>query len=283
MQLITWNIQRARGPEGRTDLNRAVAYVRRLADFDVLCLQEVSSGFTDLPGCDGSDQFQGLAARLPGYNAFACLSTDTLHPSGARRMFGNMIFSRYPVLQVFRHSLPWPADPGVMSMQRVALEVTLDTPLGLLRVTNTHLEYFSALQRKAQVERLRELHREAVCQARSERPGEHTAGPFCAVPRAAAGLLVGDCNYLPGSEEHVRMQAPFDEPISPYCDVWQTVHPGRPHAPTVGLYDKSADRSPPFTFDFAYVTQDIAQRVHGVKVDASCNGSAHQPILVELA
>jgi hypothetical protein len=54
---------------------------------------------------------------------------------GARRRFGNMIFSRFAVRQVFRHLLPWPADPGVSSMQRMALEATLQTPLGLLRVT----------------------------------------------------------------------------------------------------------------------------------------------------
>jgi endonuclease/exonuclease/phosphatase family metal-dependent hydrolase len=80
-------------------------------------------------------------------------------------------------LQVFRHSLPWPADPGVMSMQRGALEATVDTPLGLVRLTTTHLEYFSVLQRSAQVARLRELHREALMRARSARPGVARARP----------------------------------------------------------------------------------------------------------
>lgn len=283
MKLITWNIQRGRGPEGRSDLNRAVAYMRRIADFDVLCLQEVSSGYTDLPGCDGSDQFQGLAARLPGYSAHVGLGTDTLHPGGPRRAFGNMIFSRYPVLQVFRHALPWPAHPGVLSMQRIALEATLATPLGLVRVTTTHLEYFSAPQRMAQVERLRELHREAVGQARSERPGDEAAGPFCAVPRAAAALLAGDCNFLPGSDEHTRLLAPFEGPVSAYRDAWEVAHPGRRHAPTVGLHHKSPDSAAPFTFDFIYLSEELAPRVRRVQVDASSNGSAHQPILLELA
>jgi endonuclease/exonuclease/phosphatase family metal-dependent hydrolase len=40
----------------------------------------------------------------------------------ARRQFGNLILSRYPVLQVFRHLLPWPAEPGVLSMQPIALD-----------------------------------------------------------------------------------------------------------------------------------------------------------------
>jgi endonuclease/exonuclease/phosphatase family metal-dependent hydrolase len=55
-------------------------------------------------------------------------------------------------------------------MQRLALEATLETtletPLGLVQLTTAHLAYYSAVQRAAQVERLRELHREAVAQAR---------------------------------------------------------------------------------------------------------------------
>ena len=127
MKLVTWNIQWGRGADGRVDLDRIVAHARRVADFDVLCLQEVSAGYPELPGCDGRDQFQYLADRLPGYTAIAGVATDTPHPTGGRRTFGNMIFSRFPVLQVFRHLLPWPADTGVPSMQRIALEATLDT------------------------------------------------------------------------------------------------------------------------------------------------------------
>lgn len=92
MQLITWNIQWGRGADGRVDLDRIVAHARRLADFDVLCLQEVSAGYSELPGCDGQDQFQELAELLPGYTAVAGVATDTPHPAGGRRTFGNMIF-----------------------------------------------------------------------------------------------------------------------------------------------------------------------------------------------
>ena len=172
MKLITWNIQRGRGPGRLCSLDRVVADLARIADADILCLQEVSSGFTDLDGCDGSNQFVGLAQRLPGYTPVAGLATDVLdEDNGGRRLFGLMMFSRYPVLQVFRHALPWPADGSVMSMQRIALEATLATPHGVLRVVTTHLEYFSATQRTAQVERLRTLHHEASLQSRATPPG----------------------------------------------------------------------------------------------------------------
>lgn len=283
MKLITWNIQWGRGADGRVDLDRIVAHARRLADFDVLCLQELSAGYPELPGCDGSDQFQGLAKRLPGFAAVAGVATDTPHPAGGRRSFGNMIFSRYPVLQVWRHLLPWPADPGISSMQRIALEATLDTPLGLIRVATTHLEYYSRLQRAAQIERLRDLHQEAVAQARSPRPGALTDGPFCAVPRAAASILTGDFNCRPESAERMRLLAAIDDATPPYRDAWELTHRNAPHAPTVGLFDKQQWPGPPFTFDFILVSEDLAPRVQDVRVDVTSDASDHQPVLLVLA
>ena len=97
-----------------------------------------------------------------------------------------------------------------MSMQRVAIEATLDTPMGLLRVTTTHLEYDSERQRTAQIDRLRELHREAVDHARAKRPGNASDGPFESVDRAAPAILAGDCNFRPDTTDRARLLAPLD-------------------------------------------------------------------------
>lgn len=281
MKLITWNIQWGRGNDGRVDLDRMVAHACRLADFDVLCLQEVSAGYPELPGCDGSDQFQYLADRLPGYTAVRGIATDTWRPTGGRRCFGNMMFSRFPVLQVFRHLLPWPANPGLSSMQRMALEATLQTPLGLVGVTTTHLEYYSSPQRAAQVERLRALRQEAVGQAAVQRPGE--AGPFAFVPRAAASVLTGDFNCRPEAAERTRLLAPMESGAPPYRDAWEVAHPGRPHAPTVGLHDKAQWPGEPFTFDFIFISEDWAPRVKEMRVDPVSDASDHQPVVLVLA
>jgi endonuclease/exonuclease/phosphatase family metal-dependent hydrolase len=283
MKLITWNIQWGRGAHGIVDLDRVVAHARRFADFDVLCLQEVSSGHHQLPGCDGSDQFSRLAALLPDFEPVAGVAADVLGIAGTRRRFGNLLLSRLPVLQVFRHLLPWPAAAGVMSMQRMAIEVTLDTPLGPLRVTTTHLEYHSACQRAAQIDRLRELHREASAQARVTRPGVASDGAFEWVPRAGPAVLVGDFNCTPDGPELARLLAPIDPATPAYCDAWKVAHPGVPHEPTVGLHDKAQWPGPPFTFDFVCVSADIVRRVRDVRVDASTNASDHQPMLLELA
>lgn len=283
MKLITWNIQWGRGADGRVDLDRIVAHAQQLADFDVLCLQEVSAGHDQLPGCDGGDQFEQMAARLPGYEPIAGVATDVLGAAGARRRFGNMIFSRLPVLQVFRHLLPWPADDGVKSMQRVAIEATLDTPQGLLRVTTTHLAYYSARQRFAQIDRLRELHREAVGQAQARRPGSAMDGAFEPVPRAASAVLVGDFNFTPDDPEHAQLLAPIDSTTPAYVDAWEVIHAGEPHEPTVGVYDKAQWPGPPFACDFICVSADIAGRVRDVRVDGTTDASDHQPMLLELA
>jgi hypothetical protein len=59
-----------RGPRRRPA--RIVAEATRIADFDVLCLQEIADNFPDpeLGGSAGEDQFAVLAALLPGSPRF---------------------------------------------------------------------------------------------------------------------------------------------------------------------------------------------------------------------
>lgn len=279
MKLISWNIQRGRWRNDSCNLARVVASLHDMADFDVLCLQEVSSGYTDLPGSTGANQFIELAALLPGMTPIAGVNTDTLADDGTRLLFGNMLFSRYPVTQVLRHALPWPVDAGAMSMQRGAIEATIHAPSGLLRVINTHLEYFSPVQRAAQVERLRELHRDAHLQAAVSPPGEEENGPFCAVARAAPALLAGDFNCLPQSAEYRRLLAPFDDGVPQWRDCWELCHPGETHAPTVCVHD---DTAIPFAFDFVFASAQLARRVRRLQVVEGHFGSDHQPLLLEL-
>lgn len=281
-KLITWNIQSARSPAGGADLDRIIACLDRFSDFDVLCVQEVASGFAARDGSESGDQFAGLARRLPGYTAVDGVFTDTLHADGGRRRLGCMIFSRQPVLQVFRHSLPWPPDPGCISMPRGALEATISTPRGPLRIITAHLEYFSERQRMAQVEHLRELHREAWAHATCARPGPENAGAFAVVPRAAPAILAGDFNMLPHSLEYLRMLASFADGTLAWRDAWQIAQPGRRHAPTVGLHADGPASGLPFTFDYIFVTTDLAERVRQLRVNGSEEGSDHQAVLLEL-
>ena len=276
LRLLSWNVQSARTANGGADWQQIVRSLDRHSA-DVVCLQEVGSGFPARDGSEGGDGFTALAGGLPGYDSASAIALDVAGPGGCRRRLGCMSFSRFPIVQVLRHSLPWPADPGVPSMPRIALELTLDTPSGLLRVLNAHLEYFSETQRLAQVERLRELQQEASAHARAARAGLDADSPFAATPRAPDAVLLGDFNMLPGAPARRRLLAPFDDATPAWHDAWQLAAPGCPHAPTVGVHGDD-----PFSFDYAFVSAGLAPRVRSVRIDDAPGGSDHQPLLLEL-
>src|SRR3989304_1853167 len=60
MKLISWNVQWCRGGDGRVDPARIVRVCREIADFDLLCLQEVAVNYPGLPGSAGEDQGTGV-------------------------------------------------------------------------------------------------------------------------------------------------------------------------------------------------------------------------------
>ncbi len=282
MKLITWNIQWCRGCDGRVDPSRIARVAREMADFDVLCLQEVARNYPDLAGSSGEDQFETLGALLPEYSLVEGVATDVLATGGERRGFGNAVFTRLPVLQAFRHLLPWPADASAPSMQRVAIEVVLELASGPLRVTTTHLEYYSARQRAAQLERLRELQIEAAGHATVPTDAQNRAGPIRPMPRPASSVLTADFNFRPEDPSHARLQAPLGAGVPAYRDAWSLRHPGTPHAPTLGVNDKGQWPGEAFACDFIFVTEDLAGRVAEVAVDAVTDASDHQPVLLEL-
>ncbi|HEV3104788.1 MAG TPA: endonuclease, partial [Trinickia sp.] len=66
MRLISWNVQWGRDASGNVDMARTLGEARRIADFDVICMQEVTRGFSVLPGGPSADQYADIAAALPG-------------------------------------------------------------------------------------------------------------------------------------------------------------------------------------------------------------------------
>jgi endonuclease/exonuclease/phosphatase family metal-dependent hydrolase len=283
LRLITWNIQWCRGADGRVDPARIVSAARGFADFDVLCLQEVARNYPGLAGSSGEDQFAILVSLLPGYTLIEGVATDVLAPDGTRRQFGNAIITRLPVLQVFRHLLPWLADDTVPSMQRAALEVVLQSAAGPLRVTTTHLEYYSSIQRTAQAERLRDLQEKAARRAHHPSRMEKIGGPFARMPLSASAILTGDFNFRPEDPLHARMQAQIAAGVPSYRDAWQVRHPREKHPPTLGMFDREQWPEPPFCCDFIFATEDLAPRIEDVVVDTKTDASDHQPVLLVLS
>ena len=275
--IVSWNIQAGLGVDGRVDLARIGRVIAALADPDVVCLQEV-----ECPGhpAEGVDQFAAIPDLFPGYTAIGGVCVQRAAGRGEYR-FGNMVLSRLPVLSVFRHQLPWPAAPGVKHMPRQATEVTVGTPAGPLRVVTTHLEYHTAAHRRAQVERLRELHAEAAAQERN--PAEmHARGPYAGPVRPAASVLCGDFNMAVESGEYANVLEPFDDGAPGLTDAWSALYPGRQHDPTCGVFDRVQWPAGPHCRDFFFVTENLLSRLVSLSVDLDTDASDHQPLALIL-
>ena len=281
MKLVTWNTQWCRGMDGVVSPRRIVEHARALADFDVLCLQEIAQGYGEMPGAPG-DQPAELAALLPGFRLCFGAAVDEFDATGQRQRFGNLIATRWPVLQVRHHALPWPADAGMRSMPRMATVVTLQDPaLGVLRVMTTHLEYYSGVQRMAQARALRALHIEACAHAAAPPAPDTSNSPFQSKPHTAQAILCGDFNLGPDEPEYAVIQAPFEGATARLRDAWPLAHGSAAHAPTFRLFDRTHGPAP-VACDFVFVSDALAPRVRRIEVDAATRASDHQPVWIEL-
>ena len=283
MKLVSWNVQWGRDAQGHVDLNRTIDTALRLTDFDVICMQEITRGFGTLPGGPGPDQFEEIGRALPGFTVFDAIGADlpSLDGSPQRRQFGNAIATRLPVSLAIRHSLPWPADARAPSMQRVALEVVVETDRGPLRIIVTHLEFYSLKQRLAQVDALRRLQQEAADHAAHPASAENENGPFAATSRPVSAIVCGDFNSEFGSEAYQAFVAPL--PGAPgFIDAWTTLHPGATPPATAGVYDTAQWSDGPIACDFVFVTEDLRARLRSCEIDGTTQASDHQPIVLEL-
>jgi endonuclease/exonuclease/phosphatase family metal-dependent hydrolase len=283
MKLITWNVQWCRGVDGRVDPARIVREAKQLADFDVLCLQEIADNYPRprLAGNNADDQFAELAGLLPGYTAVAGIATDHPADEGGRRRFGNLILSRLPVRQIYRHLLPSPVDPGVNGMPRIAVEAVVVAPFGEARVITTHLEWYSLPQRSAQVEALRAIYAEGHGHARQGSIVDTSGGPFHTHLRPAATIITGDFNLEYDSPLHARMIAPFADGTPPLANAWDLKHPGVAYPGTFKVYEKWVPHDPELHCDFVFVSPDLVPRLRSVRCDRDTQASDHQPVIVE--
>ena len=277
MRLVSWNVQWCRGIDGVVDPARIAREARRIADPDVLCLQEINVGFTDLPGSQGENQVDLLRREFPGFFVLFASAVDVPGPEGSRRRFGNLIASRFPVGRVLRHALPWPRTSSP-SMPRAALEVVIQSPFGPVRVITTHLEYYSGAHRAAQIERLRDLHAET----NRELASDEREGPFAPMPHPDSAILCGDFNMPPDDPLRARILEAFQAPTPKFIDAWKALHAHEQHPHTFRVHEHKADQAP-YCCDFVFVTEDLVPRLRSITVDGDNRASDHQPVIVEFA
>jgi endonuclease/exonuclease/phosphatase family metal-dependent hydrolase len=277
MKLITWNIQFGLGVDGQLDLARIIAHARSMADFDVLCLQEVADNFPDIQQGSSADQFAEIAALLPAYTAVEGPGVDVDDGKGGRRRFGNMMLSRYPVGRILRHAMPWVTD-GSRSMPRLLIDAVVQAPWGPLRVMTTHLEYYSPAQRIGQVGTIRRVVQEG--RARAGVALVKGPGGFAPTDETASALLTADFNMVASDPTFQQLLQPADDGAPGFIDAWSTLHPNEPHPFSFCIYDQRYDK--PHCCDFILLTPDLKPRLRRVFYDTQTQVSDHQPVLIEL-
>jgi endonuclease/exonuclease/phosphatase family metal-dependent hydrolase len=281
MRVVSWNIHWGCGKDGRIRIHAVIDVLRKLNP-DVICLQEVAGNHPELEGSATASQFKQLAGAFGGYHMIEQAPSE-IYKNNLPRQFGNILLSKYRITQAQRHMLPWPADPEHGSgMPRGLIETVLEAPGGKLRVLTTHLEYYSPLQRRAQVRRLRELHQEACARAHIYQPETALDAPFQLGFRPGSAIFCGDFNFAPDSEDYNALIAPAEPDALRLLDAWRVHHGDMARAPTAGLHGFPWPERPE-CYDYFFVTEDLAARVSEVNVQSETAVSDHQPIVLDLA
>lgn len=127
LRVLCWNVHHGEGRDGRVDLDRIAAVVRR-ARPHLVSLQEVDRG---VRRTGGVDQPAALAERT----GLRALFARNIRYQGGD--YGNAILTALPVRSWRNHALP-ALRPGE---QRGVLEAVVETAAGPLRFLATHWDY----------------------------------------------------------------------------------------------------------------------------------------------
>src|SRR5262249_49734012 len=124
VRIATWNIRGGVGSDGRFDLDRVVAVIRRGAP-DIVALQEVDSR----RGTGAHEHPFLLLRRALGEHAIEAKSI-----TGADGDYGQILISRWPLNDIHIHDISVPGREP-----RRAIEADVLCPHGPLRMVATHL------------------------------------------------------------------------------------------------------------------------------------------------
>ncbi len=280
--IVTWNVQACRGIDGVVDPGRIARVIESMGPVDVVCLQEISCNDPEAGDAAPADQIAALAEAFAGYEVHFGAAVDRSGGKDGRRWrFGNLILTRLPAVQTLRHALPQPADGANKHMPRQATEIVVAAPGRALRITTTHLEYYSPRQREAQIDRLRELQAEAAANHRTP-PPDPGRGPFAGPPRPASLVLCGDFNFIAGDDHYRRLVAATEDDASSLFDAWAACRGATPNDPTCGVFDRDQWPEGPHCRDFLFVTADVTGCIRAIDVDLGTDASDHQPIRLDL-
>ena len=293
MKLITYNIQFSRGRDGKYDIARIAEAIRT---GDIVGLQEVERLWDRTANID---QPAELARLLPNHFVAFGATVDILKgdrlpdgkPDNRRRQFGNMILSRYPILTIRNHLYPKFGALKQHSMQRGAVEATIEAPDGVIRVYSTHLCHLSPEQRGIQIRRLLDIHHNTPSEGAVDSGTNLSNGwderALPAPPRDA--ILLGDFNLPPTAAEYDLLVGPQSavpnrkperlNGFGTFVDAW--VAAGKDETNGVTLFE-DVEAGTGLRIDYCFLTPSLASRVRSACIDTDADGSDHQPFHVEI-
>ncbi len=239
MKLVTWNTQWCCGTRRLVSPQRIVDGARALADFDVLCLQEIASGLSAACPATPGDQPAELQALLPGFQVFFGAAVDELDADGQRQRFGNLIATRLPVRAGAAPRAALAGRPGVRSMPRMCTVVTVRDPqLGPdARDDDAPGVLFRKPSAWRRPQALRALHVQACDQAAAPPLADDSR---LAVPDQGAHAAGHPVRRFqprrPHEPEYAAIQQPFG--AATFTDAWPLLHGESPQRRTFMLYDR---------------------------------------------
>ena len=166
VRVLTYNIQHGEGTDGKIDLARTAAVIKRLTP-DLVALQEVDKATTRSRGVDQAAEL----GKLTGMHVAFGKAMDF-----AGGQYGEAILSRYPLTEVQVHNLPF--TEGCEPRCALAAHVRLGDDGPEFVFAGTHLEHAKAPVRLCQAQKL---------------------NPALAAKNTLPTILAGDFNDVPDS------------------------------------------------------------------------------------
>ena len=160
----------------------------------------------------------------------------------------------------------------------------MSAPFGDVRVITTHLEYYSELQRRAQIERLRAIYAEGHGHARA---GKIVDTRRRAVPHVpAAGVDDHDRRLQPRARrsaaraDGARPSKTARTPPRRRVDSRPSRQSRTPARSSI--YEKDYPGEPELHCDFIFVSEDLPPACRAVRVDRETQAADHQPVILTL-
>lgn len=292
MKVVTYNIQWGMGRDSVVDLARIADTVR---DADIICLQEVERHWRKM---EHADQVARLAELLPDHYYSFAPSVDVNDPTrsdkGARRQYGLLALSRWPILSERVFPLPKYPVVGHLVDQSCLQELIIIAAGFPVRVYHTHLSYLSQRQRLLQVDEIMRIVADAPRQGgpvmgigvdASEYEVDWMAVGAADLPQMPmAAMIMGDFNMRPNAPEYDRLVGEKDafygrlHEQAMFSDVLTLTG----HAENFGATHHDDPGSGFLRIDHILVTGELVPFVKKAWIDADADGSDHQPVFTEI-